>query len=154
MDQNKSVFHLCRCNPDASWSFLQSCIRRCKQECAESAQTLWLNVETNESVQPSRREGRKTAEAFRADMQLKSTPTPHRQFGFWLPSSFAFKELPLFLRFTSPGSFPGWWTAAYWSPRSQAASVSPGRVLVGFINKRYRLLLGPKRSLYLHLISF
>lgn len=60
--------------------------------------------------------------------------------------------------FMWPEGFPGWCTAAYWSPESQTALVSAGRLLVGFINKpglvRDTDGCWPEHRIFLHLISY
>lgn len=60
--------------------------------------------------------------------------------------------------FMWPENSPGWCTVAYWSPESQMALASSGRVLVGFINKSDLVRdtdgCWPKRFLYSHLTSY
>lgn len=93
----------------------------------------WLNMETNESVEPSRREERKAAEFLSKEIRSWKKKNKKTPYGIQVP--------PFHLQrahsqhFMWPEGFPGWCTAAYWSPESQTALVSAGRLLVGFINK-------------------
>lgn len=60
--------------------------------------------------------------------------------------------------FMWPEGFPGWCTAAYWSPESQTALVFARRLLVGFINKpglvRDTDGCWPEHRIFSHLISY
>lgn len=117
----------------------------------------WLCINTltqhgNEWVSGAKSTRRKKGSqiSLQGDMQLK---TP--KYGIWTPPPpSSFKEQ----HFMWPENSPGWCTVAYWSPESQMALVSTGRVLVDFINKpglvRDTDGSWPKRLLYTHLTSY